>query len=78
MASEFYGGGKYDFTVYALALTARNPTKGEITFAIVGAETFSGDATARGVRKSSRQLFGKGGQLSCVRGHWAILSRNAK
>ena len=46
----FYGGGKYDFTVYALALTARNPTKGEITFTIVGAETFSGDATARGVQ----------------------------
>ena len=45
----FYGGGNYDFTVYALALAA-NTTKNELTFSVVGDETFKGDATTTGVQ----------------------------
>ena len=44
----FYGGGNYDFTVYALALA--NTTKNELTFSVVGDETFKGDATTTGVQ----------------------------
>jgi PAN domain len=44
----FFGGGKYDFTVYALALVARNASQNQMTFTVIGAQTFSGDATTTG------------------------------
>jgi hypothetical protein len=47
---SFYGGGKYDFTVYSLALDSGNEAKNELTFSVVGDQTFTGDATSRGVQ----------------------------
>ena len=47
---SFYGGGNYDFTVYALALDRSNLAKNEQAFTVVGDETFNGDATTRGVQ----------------------------
>ena len=44
----FFGGGKYDFTVYALALVGRNASQNEMTFNVIGAQTFSGEATTTG------------------------------
>ena len=46
----FYGGGTYDFTVYALALTGSNPAQNELTFNVVGDQTFASDATTKGVQ----------------------------
>jgi hypothetical protein len=46
----FYGGGNYDFTVYALALDSTNMAKNELTFSVVGDQTFFGDATTTGVQ----------------------------
>ena len=44
----FFGGGKYDFTVYALALVGRNASQNEMTFNVIGAQAFSGEATTTG------------------------------
>jgi hypothetical protein len=46
----FYGGGNYDFTVYALALTGSNPAQNELTFNVVGDQTFASDATTKGMQ----------------------------
>ena len=46
----YYGGGKYDFTVYALQLVASNAAQNELTFNVVGDETFTGDVTTKGVQ----------------------------
>ena len=47
---SFYGSGNYDFTVYALALNSSSAAKNEQTFSVVGDQTFSGDATIKGVQ----------------------------
>ena len=47
---SFYGGGKYDFTVYSLALNSSNAAKNEQTFTVVGDQTFSSDATTKGIQ----------------------------
>ena len=47
---SFYGGGKYDFTVYSLALDSSNAAKNEQTFTVVGDQTFSSDATTKGIQ----------------------------
>ena len=49
----FYGSGNYDFTVYALALVGSNTSQNELTFNVVGDETFTGDATTKGVQNLS-------------------------
>jgi hypothetical protein len=46
----FYGSGKYDFTVFALALVARDATRNEMTFNVIDAQTFSGDAASKGLQ----------------------------
>jgi PAN domain/Sel1 repeat len=46
----FYGGGKYDFTVFALALVARDATRNEMAFTVIDAQTFSGDASTKGLQ----------------------------
>jgi hypothetical protein len=45
----YYGGGKYDFTVYALAPDG-SPAPNEQEFTVVGDQTFSGNATSTGVQ----------------------------
>jgi PEP-CTERM motif len=48
---SFYGGGPYDFTVYALALDSTNTGKNELTFTVVGeSQPIIGDATTKGVQ----------------------------
>ena len=47
---SFYGGGDYNFTVYALAPVGANAAQKELSFKVVGDETFSGDATTKGVQ----------------------------
>jgi hypothetical protein len=47
---SFYGGGNYDFTVYALALDSSSAAKNEQTFTVVGDQTFSGYATTKGAQ----------------------------
>ena len=45
----FTGGGKYDFTVYALALDSSNAAQNKQTFTVVGDQTFSGTVSFQGV-----------------------------
>jgi hypothetical protein len=45
----FSGGGKYDFTVYALQLDSSNAAPNEQTFTVVSDETFSGTVPNQGV-----------------------------
>jgi PEP-CTERM motif len=45
----FTGGGKYDFTVYALALDSSNAAQNEQTFTVVGEQPFSGTVSYQGV-----------------------------
>ena len=60
----FYGGGDYDFTVYALALDP-NATKNELTFSAVGDETFKGDADdPRGAEPHRQFSVGAGDYLA--------------
>src|ERR1700722_13563717 len=47
---SFYGAGNYDFTVYALALVGNNAAQSQLTFHVVGDETFTGDAATKGVQ----------------------------
>jgi hypothetical protein len=49
----FSGGGKYDFTVYALALDSSNAAKNQQTFTVVGDETFSGTVASQGAHTLS-------------------------
>jgi hypothetical protein len=49
----FSGGGKYDFTVYALQLNSTNAAQNELTFTVVGDETFSGTVPFQGVHNLS-------------------------
>jgi acyl-CoA thioesterase-1 len=44
----FYGGGKYDFTVFTLALVANDASRNELTFTVVDAQGFSGDTASTG------------------------------
>jgi PEP-CTERM motif len=46
----FYGGGNYDFTVYALAPVGSNSAQNELTFKVDGDETFTGGAKSTGVQ----------------------------
>ena len=48
---SFYGAGNYDFTVYALALVGSSAAQNELTFNVVGDQTFKGDASTPGVQK---------------------------
>jgi hypothetical protein len=49
----FYGGGSYDFTVYALSLVGSNAAQNEQTFEVVSDETFTGDAKVTGLHNLS-------------------------
>ena len=49
----FSGGGKYDFTVYALELDRINVATNEATFTVVNDQTFSGSVSYQGVHNLS-------------------------
>ena len=49
----FSGGGKYDFTVYALELDRINVATNEVTFTVVSDEPFSGSVSYQGVHNLS-------------------------
>jgi hypothetical protein len=56
---KFYGGGHYDFTVYALSLVSSNAGQNEQIFTVVDEQTFTGGATTEGVHNLSAD-FGVG------------------
>ena len=76
---KFYGGGSYDFTVYALSLVGSNPAQKEQTFTVVGEQTFSGDATVKGVHNLSADFaVGAGDFLAFAGiGPYYLVSSNA-
>ena len=49
----FSGGGKYDFTVYALELDRINVATNEVTFTVVNDQNFSGTVAPQGVHNLS-------------------------
>ena len=53
---KYYGDGSYDFTVYALSLVGSNPAQKEQTFTVVSEQTFTGDATVKGVHNLSADI----------------------
>ncbi len=60
----FTGGGKYDFTVYALALDSSNAAQNEQTFTVVGDQTFSGTVSFQGVHNLAADFSVGGGTIS--------------
>jgi hypothetical protein len=75
-AVNYYGNGSYDFTVYALSLVGSNPAQKEQTFTVVSEQTFTGDATTKGVHKLSADFAVGAGDFLAFAGIGPYLLRS--
>lgn len=73
---RYYGDGSYDFTVYALSLVGSNPAQKEQTFTVVSEETFTGDATTKGVHNLSADFAVGAGDFLAFAGIGSYLLRS--
>jgi hypothetical protein len=75
-AVNYYGDGSYDFTVYALSLVSSNPAQNERTFTVDSEQTFTGDATTKGVHKLSADFAVGAGDFLAFAGIGPYLLRS--
>ena len=73
---KYYGDGSYDFTVYALSLVGSNPAQKEQTFTVVSEQTFTGDATTKGVHNLSADFAVGAGDFLAFAGIGPYLLRS--